>query len=398
MPSRAPKRTLHAAIGQIAVPRGVSYTVHELFDHLGSTPLHRRLWCITTQAGFDRDYHQPVLSRLAWRMLCKLRVSDARQAAWVYRNAAAAVRPGDLMYVWPPYDLGLIRRAKDQGGVVIAERINCMARTCKDVLEPAFARLGRSLPDGWCVPKDMDAEDVQMRMCDFVTAPNVFVVRSLLDAGLPVSRILETSYGWSPRRLRSAIGIERPSRPAVFLFVGMGIVRKGLDLLLDYWERAGVQGELHIAGHIDDDIRSRCARQLARSDVKQLGYITDMASVYASSDVFVFPSHEEGGPQVTYEAAGCGLPCLVSPMGAGRLVRDGVEGRIVDPFDSDAWVDTLRRLSADAPARRQLGAAAARRAAEFTWDRVGARFAELLHSRACAEASLPTAASQPTQP
>ena len=79
---------------------------------------------------------------------------------------------------------------------------------------------------------------------------------------------------------------------------------------------AAIDGTLLIAGRIDEDLRAQYRNALARSDVHDLGYVDDIATVYAAADVFVFPSHEEGGPQVTYEAAGCGLALIVSPMGA----------------------------------------------------------------------------------
>jgi len=44
---------------------------------------------------------------------------------------------------------------------------------------------------------------VQTELCDFVTAPSAFVVQSLIDAGIAADRILQTSYGWSPRASRA---------------------------------------------------------------------------------------------------------------------------------------------------------------------------------------------------
>ena len=60
--------------------------------------------------------------------------------------------------------------------------------------------------------------------------------------------------------------------------------------------------------------------------------------------MFVFPTLEEGDPQVTYEAAGCGLPILTTPMGAGRLIEDESNGLIVKPCDVDALAEALWRL------------------------------------------------------
>jgi glycosyltransferase involved in cell wall biosynthesis len=244
---------------------------------------------------------------------------------------------------------------------------------CKVALERAFGRTGRPIPPDACLPEAMERERVMMSACDFVTAPGPFVTQSLVDSGIPPERIIETAYGWSPTRLAGAVDLQRPERPPVFLFVGMGIFRKGLDLLLEVWEKANIEGQLVIAGRIEDEIRTGWAKQLARPDVSHSGYQRDVASVYGNADVFIFPTYEEGGPLVVYEAAGSGLPCLVSPMGAGRLVRHGQEGYVIDPLDVDAWVDAIRQLAGDVSLRRRMGAAAATRAKDFTWERVTAR-------------------------
>jgi len=374
-------RTLRVFFANIVLPAGIAYTVTELLDHMRGPLLRPKLFCTSVVPPFTRPYHSPVFNPLVWRMLCKARVPGALQNRVTLRIAARSIRANDVVYLWPPYDTALIRLARDRGASVIAERINCTGRACKVVLDRAFSRIGRALPPGWCNPEDMENEEEQLRLCDFVTAPNAFVTQSLLDAGIAPKRILETSYGWSLSRLQAAVAFDRPARPPVFLFVGLGNVRKGLDLLLEAWERSGVQGTLHLAGRIDDELRARCARQLARPDVKELGHISDMASVYADADVFVFPSHEEGGPQVTYEAAGCGLPCIVSPMGAGRIIRHREEGFVIDPFDTNAWGDAMRSMADDVGRRHQLGLAAAQRAQYFTWDKVGARLYELFVTR-----------------
>jgi glycosyltransferase involved in cell wall biosynthesis len=273
--------------------------------------------------------------------------------------------------MWPPYDSKLIRRAQDLGATVVAERTNCMATMGREVLSRAFARRGLPLPKGWYPAEGITEERQQMLQCNFVTAPNPLVSRSLLESGVPETKILETFYGFNPLRLAKAIGIDRPKRPPVFAFVGHGIVRKGLDVLLEAWDRAAVDGRLLLAGPIDDELRSAYAKTLVRPDVQELGYVKDIASVYAAADVFVFPTHEEGGPQVIYEAAGCGLPSIVSPMGAGRIVRHGIECLMIDPLSVDDLAAAITKLAEDDPMRRALGTAATKRAREFTWAKAG---------------------------
>lgn len=371
------QREVHAlfcnSIGRLG---NVAMTVTEYLDWMRCPELEPRLWCHISAGELLRDYYRPVFGRLAYRLVCRARVPQAWMDGRVIAAALRHLRPGDVAYLWPPYDDRFLAGARKRGAVSVTERINCMGALCKRVLERAFGRHGRPLPAGWCLPEEIERERRLMVASDYVTAPGPFVTESLLEAGIPRERILETAQGWSPTRLASAVGVERPDRDPVFAFVGSGGLRKGLDLLLEAWERAEVRGTLLLAGRIEDDVQAACARQLALPSVKALGFVSDVAKVYAAADVFVFPTHEEGGPQVIYEAAACGLACLVSPMGAGRVVRHGHEGFVVDPFDQDAWVDALRTLARDAGLRRGMGAAAAASAQGFTWQRVSERLRE----------------------
>lgn len=358
---------------------GVAYTVWELMENLQGPDLQRQLWYIGGERSVLRDYHRPVFSYSLWRAVLKIPGSQDWQGWILNKLALRNLRSGDIAYVWPPYSLDFIVGAKQRGAIVVAERINCMGATSKAALAKAYAHLDQPMPDNLFPEAWLSKERDQMLQCDYVTAPNEFVAKSLLDAGIAPDRILETSYGWSPIRLSKAVNLAWPARTPVFVYVGSGIVRKGLNLLLEAWELADVDGTLLIAGQIDDDIRAACARSLSRSDVRQLGFVQDVASVYAAADVFVFPTHEEGGPQVTYEAAGCGLPCIVSPMGAGRIVRDGREGYVIDPYDIEGWARAIRLLAHDLDCRQRLAENASTRAREFTWDKVGARMYKILN-------------------
>jgi glycosyltransferase involved in cell wall biosynthesis len=355
----ATARLVHTTFGNdIGGFRAVAMTVTEQLDWMRCPELEPRLHVHSVSGDVARDYYRPLLGRLGARVAAKARIPSRWLDRGMFAAALRNVRPGDLVYVWPPYDTAFVRAARARGAVAVAERINCMGGLVKRVLEPAFRRHGRGLPEGWCLPEAIEEERQQTDACDYVTSPGPFVTESLVEAGIARDRILENSQGWNASRLGAAVGLERPAREAVFAFVGSGGIRKGLDLLLEAWERAEVKGTLLIAGRIEDDVRAACARQLALPTVRALGFVKDVSSVYAAADVFVFPTHEEGGPQVIYEATACGLACLV------------------DPFDADGWVQALRALAGDEGLRRRMGAASAASAADFTWRRVGERLRE----------------------
>ena len=146
-----------------------------------------------------------------------------------------------------------------------------------------------------------------------------------------------------------------------------------LHLLLDYWAQSGVKGRLVMAGQLEPAIKAKCADLLSRDDVIVRDYIPNVGALYRSADVFVFPSLEEGGPQVTYEACGCGLPVITTPMGAGRVVRHDREGFVIDPYDGLGWISAIRKLADDVNVRRNMANAAVKRARDFIWSEVAGR-------------------------
>ena len=115
----------------------------------------------------------------------------------------------------------------------------------------------------------------------------------------------------------------------------------------------------------------RCADLLSRPDIVHIPFTNDIASVYRSADIFVFPTLEEGSPLAVYEAMGNGLPVIVSPMGAGEIVRDGKEGMVIDPFDREALIAAMRRMATDFELREAMAAAGRVRASDYTWEEAG---------------------------
>lgn len=96
-----------------------------------------------------------------------------------------------------------------------------------------------------------------------------------------------------------------------------------------------------------------------------------LATAYASSDVFLFPSETETFGNVTLEAMASGLAVVCADGGGSRsLVDDGRTGLLCPPRDVDAFTTATRRLLADDGLRTRLGAAAREAASEYDWPSV----------------------------
>ena len=111
----------------------------------------------------------------------------------------------------------------------------------------------------------------------------------------------------------------------------------------------------------------------------------DLARVFASADILVMPSQTETFGQVIAEAAACGLPAIVSSVGAAREnVSHGVSGFVAS--SPREFGEALDRLAADEGLRRRMGEAALRVGLSRAWDRIFddlfACYADLLARRA----------------
>jgi glycosyltransferase involved in cell wall biosynthesis len=355
---------------------GVSYTCLSLaraMRRAGSD-------AIAYMCAADRELAQPALRTAVpgWlkRPVYRMFPSQSAIRAWTEFQFIQQVRPGSTVYLWPGVSRATYCRLKDKGCTIIVERINCHRATARGILDEAYRHCGLSSGHG-IADAAIEEETRKLLLADFIFSPSPMVRCSLEKAGIAPDVIIDTSYGWDPDRHTPHDHV--PSTGFTVLFVGRLCVRKGVHLLLEAWRRAAIPGgRLVMAGFLEPEIERLCTRDLTRSDVVLPGFVRDIAQLYAAADVFVFPSLEEGGPQVTYEAMACGLPVVVSPMGAGAVARNGLDGYVCPPYDIECWADTLRMLAINPALCIQLGAAGRSRAEQFIWDCVGSRRLEAL--------------------
>ncbi|WP_194065173.1 glycosyltransferase family 4 protein [Tychonema sp. LEGE 07203] len=285
------------------------------------------------------------------------------------------IKDFDAAYLWPGISLDVVKSVNNQNKPIFAERVNGLQSQAKRILDDAYSRLGLE-PQHEITPEKIQIEDQKLKVIDFLFCPSPIVAKSFQEAGVSEDKLLLTTEGWSPERFPNYQSQKPPQDEVNILFLGFACVRKGVHLLLKAWELAGIKGTLTIFGAMEPAIAQTCGDLLQRPDVVHMDYALDYSFAYRQADFFAFPSLEEGSALVIYEAMAHGLPILASPMGGGGIVRDGIEGIILDPYDTDAWVEGLRKLSNSPDLRAQMGASARKRALEFTWPQVAARRGE----------------------
>lgn len=284
------------------------------------------------------------------------------------------------IYLWAGLSLEIFQKAKEQGHTIIVERINCHQATAKMILDKAFAERNL-IPDHGITEESIQAENRKLSLADAIFCPNPMVHKSMLAEEVADEKLLKASYGWSPKRFPNRKTTKpTDNKKTVFLFVGTLCLRKGVPLLLEAWDKAKIDGELIFCGTMDDTIKTHFSHFFERVDITHIPFTNDIGSYYNRADAFVFPTLEEGGPMVTYEAMAHGVLPLVSEMGAGAIVEHKRNGIVLDN-SVESWATAIQAVHDNRPRRQQLAKAAVTRAMEFTWEKVAARRAILLRKK-----------------
>lgn len=158
-------------------------------------------------------------------------------------------------------------------------------------------------------------------------------------------------------------------KPFEILCVGPLVPGKGQRILLAALARLDAAGrEVHLRlvgdgadrGSLQEEVT---ARSLG-SRVKLEGAVNQdrMRQLYATADVFALASFAEGIPVVLMEAMAMEIPCVATFItGIPELIRDGVDGLLVEPSDDEALADAIGRLIDDPALRQRLGRAGRRK-------------------------------------
>jgi glycosyltransferase involved in cell wall biosynthesis len=159
--------------------------------------------------------------------------------------------------------------------------------------------------------------------------------------------------------------------------------RKGVDRLLHAFARVRTESVLKIVGIGPERERlEHLARELAIADrVYFLGQLSFQALVaeYRNAAVFALPTSQEGFGIVFLEAMASSLPIVAGRAAAvPEVVKEGVNGFLVDPDDREALARTVARLLENPETRLSMGSAGFDRVRQYDAPIVARRFLELL--------------------
>ena len=160
------------------------------------------------------------------------------------------------------------------------------------------------------------------------------------------------------------------------LYVGRISREKDLDLLADAYRRLRKERlpvRLFVVGH------GPYSEALAKSlpDAFFTGYLrgTELATAYASADIFVFPSTTDTFGNVILEAQASGLPVIVSDSGGPKeLVAHNANGLITRSHNVEDFTSAIRTLVTNRTLRERMANSARDSVIDRSWPRAFAKF------------------------
>jgi glycosyltransferase involved in cell wall biosynthesis len=201
-----------------------------------------------------------------------------------------------------------------------------------------------------------------------VVAVSDEVKQRLLKAGVRKEKIHLVPNGIDLRPFDSATPSLRDdsieNSPPIVGLIGRLSSEKGVDIFLH--AAAHVLAELPSTkfvvvgeGPDRDKLESLIDELKLRGNVSMLGRRDDMPSVYASLDIMVSASRQEGLPMAILEGMASSLPLIATPVGdVPTVVHDGSTGLMVPPENAPLLASAIVTLLRNPVQRERLGAAA----------------------------------------
>jgi glycosyltransferase involved in cell wall biosynthesis len=169
------------------------------------------------------------------------------------------------------------------------------------------------------------------------------------------------------------------------LYVGTWLDRKGIYYLAEAYTDLASRSpglQLTVAGcTIPEEQVKACFPAEIHNRISVLPFLARdaMPRLYASHDIFVFPSLVEGMPLTLLEAMAAAMPVVTTnTCGMSDLIEDETNGLLVSAADAAALGSAIERFRSSPDLMRTLGLRAQESARRYTWDRIARQMEHVL--------------------
>jgi len=217
--------------------------------------------------------------------------------------------------------------------------------------------------------------------CDQIVTPSKPMRKVLLAYGIktpieviPTGIPLEKFARLDNRPLKTKWDI--PERQKILLFVGRLAKEKNIHFLFDAFLKIIKEyPDVHLimvgGGPEENNLKEQVKTLDLFKNITFTGYLPkeEVEKIFASADIFVFPSKTETQGIVVAEAMAAGtVPVAVDKMGPTDVISDKIDGFLV-PENIDEFADKILRLLKDDNLRAVMSQKAIEKAKNFSDER-----------------------------
>ncbi|MDO8365199.1 MAG: glycosyltransferase family 1 protein, partial [Saprospiraceae bacterium] len=192
--------------------------------------------------------------------------------------------------------------------------------------------------------------------CDRVYVPSAEMQSALLGWNVAPHRLQLWQRGmdtqlFSPLKkdralVQKLVGNDRP----VVLFASRLVWEKNLETLCNIYQLSQDRNLPYNFLVVGDGVAlEACQRRMPKAIFTGKVDHEHLSVLYASSNVFLFPSISESYGNVVIEAMASGLPCVIADGGGSRnFIQQGKNGFLCPPNQADDYLDKITRILQDA--------------------------------------------------
>jgi D-inositol-3-phosphate glycosyltransferase len=371
----APLRILYSFPDTLGAP-GIGVAARQHSEELARLGHEVHVYC-TAVAGDPPAVHRVVTTlsaagvRIPHRAVGRARAyrHHDRSVARELRSSAGRI---DVVHVWPRATLATSEAAREVGVPSLREAPNTHTAFAYERVAEETERLGLSAVAGHSHEGSRDAlrlEEAEYDAANMIAVLSEYCRGTFLDRGIPADRLGLHGYGFDPARFPAPADLDgRAGEGLRAVFVGRCEPRKGLHYALEAWIASGAaeRGRFVVCGRFYPGYQEALAEWLGHPSVEVVGWVDDPGELMRQSDIFLFPSIEEGSAFVTYEAQASGCALVVSDA-AGARCEHRRQGLVHEAGDLATLTEHLRLLDADRDLLLELRSNAVDARPTLTW-------------------------------
>ena len=230
--------------------------------------------------------------------------------------------------------------------------------------------------------KMMRRKEKEIDLADYILVPSDFVFQSMIENGISREKLILLPYGYDPNLFYITKNKDYDDKLKL-IFVGLIGHRKGCEYLLKAIKKikqTNMNISLTMVGSVEKEFKDIFEEY--REYIEYRGYVSneELIELYNESDIFILPSLCEGSALVTYEAAACGLPLIVT-HNTGSIIENEKEGIIIKERDVDAIEQAIIKLYENINLRLEMRKNIIHKIKDYTWDKYEEKLINIIRSK-----------------